>query len=1486
MAAKQGDVELVIRAKNDASKSLTDITKSLKELQDQQTIIGDSAEKADRGLSQLGKELAALRTNAQNLKAVSDIARVLDTATAAIERQRIAVTEASRTQSQLTGQQQALTTQQTELAASMKQAQQALTGQQKALTDAKSNYTDLGREASTLNLSQDRLNKSLESVTTRFLAQDAALREAQDKYQKLAAAVAASENPTKRMTASMEAAERAMQRRQTALDATVAKEAELREKLEQGRAALAANTTAREQANASIQQQNAVINQSKQSITDLNNQSKALGQSQRTVASEIAKGATALEQLENGLNQAETEYQQVTATATAARQAIGAQAASATEAGRAAQQASIELATFAARMKTLQAAATGRTTNAGIGFNAEDITAAINALTNAQTVIRATNDSASRAAVSVEQLGAAVKAAGATGSTLTGIANGLAQQQTSIDGARESWKAAEAEVRRLALAIRAADEPSEALAAAFGKAQAQARLAKTEFQQQQQTAAQMAQALQQAGIGVGTLESAQAKLRLAISGTNATVAQGEAAIRRFGSESSTAASGGNRLATSFRALVSGASATAGGILAAGRAVGQFRQDVQSATSASSSFGGELRGMVANIAGIYAIKTALEGVIETSNQMDGALSRFAVGFGGNMEKANQEMNFGVQVAKNLKLPIVDLVASYSQLSIAAQGTALEGQGVRDVFTSFAQAARVNRQSTDELKGSYLALTQIISKGKVSAEELRGQLGDRMPGAMNIMAAAIGVPVAKLSDMMEKGQLTTDALRYMAAEVSRRVGPQLAAALDSPQAKMQAFKNSWTELQLTLARSGFLDALATALEKIGNALGSPEVVQGITAFGEGIASLIDYIGSLNITLSDVTTAGQIFLGVFAVNAIAGIVGSIISLSQAFVTLGGAILVASGPLAPFLIAAAALAAIFATAWLADWAYENFGAFREAVWTVGTVTQQVGSTIQMAFEVAFAYIKGQFASVVAEIQSQFSSFVANITGAFAGILNTVGVTAMDGLAAKAAEAQKEAAGEAQEAWLNTGKEIEAAQERAHQRNLAREKEIAAEREKYAKQQQRGVAETVVDTLASKLPGVTGPGLGTVAAPSTPFTPDNSKAEQTAANAAARKRLALEQSVANQMYQIRSQLEKKSADTLDEAISAVPAKYARLYDQLRALGKDQGSEEWKTVDALVAQEQQIVRNTYAKKEQQAQAARQREGEQAINTLMTTRRDLLEQIKYAEKKGDTETADRLKERYNDLNAQIEKAIDNQLAFWATSNDPNADLMIQKLKAMKDGLNDLGDKDILSVANVAKDFGKSMSSFGDDFISKIAETGDVFKSLKDAFQSFVSSFLVGIAQMIMQQAIFNMLKSASTAMGWGGFFATAASSVASAHTGGIAGSPGLNRRSASMGMFANAQKYHTGGVVGLQPWEVPIIAKKNEEVLTENDPRHINNLNKGSSQPAPATGGGGTTIINAIDSDSVVQAGLSSPVGQKVLINMIRANKSTIKSMLG
>jgi tape measure domain-containing protein len=54
-------------------------------------------------------------------------------------------------------------------------------------------------------------------------------------------------------------------------------------------------------------------------------------------------------------------------------------------------------------------------------------------------------------------------------------------------------------------------------------------------------------------------------------------------------------------------------------------------------------------------------------------------------------------------------------------------------------------------------AYLALSQMMSKGKVSSEELRRQLGERMPIAMEAMARAAGVTIQELDKLLKGGKL---------------------------------------------------------------------------------------------------------------------------------------------------------------------------------------------------------------------------------------------------------------------------------------------------------------------------------------------------------------------------------------------------------------------------------------------------------------------------------------------------------------------------------------------------------------------------------------------------------------------------------------------------------------------------------------------------------------------------------------------------------
>ncbi len=73
-----------------------------------------------------------------------------------------------------------------------------------------------------------------------------------------------------------------------------------------------------------------------------------------------------------------------------------------------------------------------------------------------------------------------------------------------------------------------------------------------------------------------------------------------------------------------------------------------------------------------------------------------------------------------------------------------------------------------------------------------------------------------------------------------------------------------------------------------------------------------------------------------------------------------------------------------------------------------------------------------------------------------------------------------------------------------------------------------------------------------------------------------------------------------------------------------------------------------------------------------------------------------------------------------------------------------------------------------------------------------------------------------------------------------HDGGIAGQP-TTRRTTASNVFAGAVKYHSGGIAGLQPDEVPAILMggpkgKREEILTAKDPRHRDNLLNPANRP--------------------------------------------------
>ena len=144
-------------------------------------------------------------------------------------------------------------------------------------------------------------------------------------------------------------------------------------------------------------------------------------------------------------------------------------------------------------------------------------------------------------------------------------------------------------------------------------------------------------------------------------------------------------------------------------------------------------------------------------------------------------------------------LVTTTNRYIKFRAASEQAGFTAAETQRIFGTMTKAAGVLGLKTDELTGIYLALEQMISKGKITTEELRRQLGERLPGAMDIMAKSMGVTTSELDKMMKKGEvLTKDVLPAFARQVEIAYGIESVTKVETLTAATTNLGNAWTEL----------------------------------------------------------------------------------------------------------------------------------------------------------------------------------------------------------------------------------------------------------------------------------------------------------------------------------------------------------------------------------------------------------------------------------------------------------------------------------------------------------------------------------------------------------------------------------------------------------------------------------------------------------------------------------------------------------------
>lgn len=278
--------------------------------------------------------------------------------------------------------------------------------------------------------------------------------------------------------------------------------------------------------------------------------------------------------------------------------------------------------------------------------------------------------------------------------------------------------------------------------------------------------------------------------------------------------------------------------------------GQFERISASIQGTISKFG-------ALGAAIATVGVAVRPVIEATVALD-QMRRTLTTVTGSAEVAEQQIDFLRKTAQLSGQQFTEVGQSYAKFAASALQSGLSIQQTQEVFKSVALAAGNLGLSSDQAKRALEALSQIASKGTVSMEELRQQLGDALPGVLPLLAKQLGLTQAELNKVVESGNL-------LALEAIPAIGRALTAlqpqdgVVNGMVATWNRFINVVKQAGTTLVEGPLGSTAGIALKAFGGVLRDVSVIavsasEAFKLFGLSTLAVFDALTPGGLKLKD--------------------------------------------------------------------------------------------------------------------------------------------------------------------------------------------------------------------------------------------------------------------------------------------------------------------------------------------------------------------------------------------------------------------------------------------------------------------------------------------------------------------------------------------------------------------------------------------------------------------------------------------------------
>jgi len=221
--------------------------------------------------------------------------------------------------------------------------------------------------------------------------------------------------------------------------------------------------------------------------------------------------------------------------------------------------------------------------------------------------------------------------------------------------------------------------------------------------------------------------------------------------------------------------------------------------------------------------------------------------------------NKMLTTARSISADYAVTLQDTLRGYAQVAVAARANGLSTKEIEQVYRGVIAAGVAFGKSQADLDAIVTATVQVLSKGKVSAEELGGQIGERLPGAVAKFAAATGRTLPELAKALEDGKVNIrDFVKFAQQQftdydsIARTIG-------DSPEkagARLQIALNTVAESYGSfLQNSGatFQDAATHVLTWVtSNEKSIKRFLAALSVFGKDLAALLQPIAQTTVSI----------------------------------------------------------------------------------------------------------------------------------------------------------------------------------------------------------------------------------------------------------------------------------------------------------------------------------------------------------------------------------------------------------------------------------------------------------------------------------------------------------------------------------------------------------------------------------------------------------------------------------------------------------